>query len=45
MVVNTMDMTGVEVAELKGGKGVSFNFGDNNCHVFNTGTGINLEAE
>ena len=45
MVVNTMDMTGAEVAELKGGKEVSFNFGGNNSHVFNVETGINLEAE
>jgi len=44
MVVNTMDMTGAEVAALKGGKAVAFNFGGNNCHVFNKETGINLEA-
>ena len=44
MVVNTMDMTGAEVAELKSGKELSFLFGGNNCHVFNAQTGINLEA-
>ena len=44
MVVSTMNMTGAEVAALKGGKMVSFNFGGNNCHVFSKETGINLEA-
>ena len=44
IVVNTMNMTGAEVAELKGGKEVSFAFGGNNCHVFNKETGINLET-
>ena len=44
VIVNTMDMTGSEVAELKSGKAVSFTFGGNNCHVFNQETGINLEA-
>ena len=44
IVVNTMNMTGAEVAELKGGKVVNFAFGGNNCHVFNKETGINLEA-
>ena len=43
-VVNTINMTGAEVAELKAGKQVSFAFGGNNCHVFNKETGINLEA-
>ena len=44
VVVNTMNMTGAEVAELKMGKAVKFAFGGNNCHVFNKETGINLEA-
>ena len=44
MIVNTMDMTGAEVAELKHGKELSFVFGGNNCHIFNKETGINLEA-
>ena len=44
MVVNTMNMTGAEVAALKMGKAVKFAFGGNNCHVFNKETGINLEA-
>jgi multiple sugar transport system ATP-binding protein len=44
IVVNTMNMTGAEVAELKMGKAVSFDFGGNNCHVFGKETGVNLEA-
>ena len=44
IVVNTINMTPAEVAELKMGKAVSFAFGGNNCHVFNKETGINLEA-
>ena len=44
-VVNTINMTVAEVAELKAGKQVSFAFGGNNCHVFNKETGINLEAQ
>ena len=44
MIVNTMNMTGAEVAALTGGKTLSFGFGGNNCHVFNKETGINLEA-
>ena len=44
VVVNTMNMTGAEVAALKMGKTVKFAFGGNNCHVFNKETGINLEA-
>ena len=44
VVVNTMNMTGAEVAALKMGKAVKFAFGGNNCHVFNKETGINLEA-
>ena len=44
IVVNTMNMTGAEVAALKMGRSVKFNFGGNNCHIFNKDTGINLEA-
>ena len=44
IVVNTMNMTGSEVAALKMGKAVKFAFGGNNCHVFSKDTGINLEA-
>ena len=44
MIVNTMNMTGAEVAALTGGKALTFAFGGNNCHVFNKETGINLEA-
>ena len=44
LIVNTMDMTGAEVAELRSGKVVNFAFGGNNCHVFDKETGINLEA-
>jgi len=44
VVVNTMNMTGAEVAALKSGVAVKFGFGGNNCHVFNKETGINLEA-
>ena len=44
IVVNTMNMTFAEVAELKMGKAVKFAFGGNNCHVFSKETGINLEA-
>ena len=44
IVVNTMNMTGAEVAALKMGKAVKFSFSGNNCHVFSKETGINLEA-
>ena len=44
IVVNTINMTAADVAELKMGKAVAFTFGGNNCHVFNKETGINLEA-
>ena len=44
IVVNTMNMTGAEVAALKMGTAVKFNFNGNVCHVFNKQTGINLEA-
>ncbi|MBR2937079.1 MAG: ABC transporter ATP-binding protein, partial [Oscillospiraceae bacterium] len=43
-VVSTMDMTEAEVAALKSGTKVNFDFGGHNCHVFNKETGINLEA-
>ena len=44
IVVDTMNMTGAEVAALKSGIAVKFNYGGNNCHVFSKETGINLEA-
>ena len=44
IIVNTMDMTGAEVAALSAGRVVKFSFGGNNCHVFNKQTGISLEA-
>ena len=34
IVVSAMNMTGAEVAALKGGVAVKFNYGGNNCHVF-----------
>ena len=43
-VVSTMDMTEAEVAALKSGTKIKFDFGGHNCHVFNKETGINLEA-
>ena len=44
VIVNTMDMTGAEVAALSAGNMVKVGFSGNNCHVFNKETGINLEA-
>ena len=44
IVVSTMNMTGAEVAELRGGVAVKFNYGGNNCHIFNKETLVNLEA-
>ena len=44
VIVNTMDMTGAEVAALAAGVEVKLNFGGNNCHVFGKESGINLEA-
>ena len=44
MVVNTMNMTGAEVAALKSGAAVKFNFAGHVCHVFSKETGVNLEA-
>ncbi len=43
-VISTMDMTEAEVAAMKAGVNVSFDFGGHNCHVFGKETGINLEA-
>ena len=43
-VISTMDMSEAEVASLKSGTTVSFDFGGHNCHVFSKDTGINLEA-
>ncbi len=44
VIVNTMDMTGAEIASLNVGNAITINFSGNNCHVFNKETGINLEA-
>ena len=44
VIVNTMDMTGAEVAALSNGREIKLDFGGNNCHVFGKETGINLEA-
>ena len=43
-IVDTMNMTGAEVAALSTGVQVTLGFGGNVCHVFNKETGINLEA-
>ncbi|MBQ7328842.1 MAG: sn-glycerol-3-phosphate ABC transporter ATP-binding protein UgpC [Oscillospiraceae bacterium] len=43
-VVSTMDMSEAEVAAMKSGTKVTFDFGGHNCHVFSKDTGINLEA-
>ncbi len=43
-VISTMDMSEAEVAAMKAGTEISFDFGGHNCHVFNKETGINLEA-
>ena len=43
-VISTMDMSEAEVASMKAGTAVFFDFGGHNCHVFNKETGINLEA-
>ncbi len=44
MVINTMDMTGAEVAALSMGSTIHYDFGGHICHVFDKETGINLEA-
>ena len=44
VIVNTMDMTGAEVAALSTGREIKLSFGGNNCHVFGKESGINLEA-
>ena len=43
-VVSTMDMSEAEVAAMKSGTAVKFDFGGHNCHVFSKDTAINLEA-
>ena len=43
-VISTMDMSEAEVAAMKAGTAVKYDFGGHNCHVFNKETGINLEA-
>ena len=44
MVVSTMNMTGAEVAALNHGATLNFSFPGHVCHVFDSETGINLEA-
>jgi multiple sugar transport system ATP-binding protein len=44
MVVNTMNMTGAEIAALSMGAKVNFSFLGSIAHVFSKETGINLEA-
>ncbi len=44
VVVNTMNMTGAEVAALSRGAKVGLNFSGNVCHAFDPVTEINLEA-
>ncbi len=43
-VVSTMDMTEAEVAGMKAGTALKFDFGGHNCHMFSKDTEINLEA-
>ena len=43
-IVNTSDMSEAEVAAMKSGTAIAFDFGGHNCHVFSKDTGINLEA-
>ena len=43
-VVSTMNMSEAEVAGMKSGTNLTFDFGGHNCHVFSVETGINLEA-
>jgi multiple sugar transport system ATP-binding protein len=44
VVVNTMEMTGAEIAALHAGVNIKIGFAGNVAHVFNKETGINLEA-
>ena len=44
VIVDTMNMTGAEVAALAAGSTVKVGYAGNVCHVFNKETGINLEA-
>ncbi len=44
VIVNTTDMSEAEVAAMKSGVAIAFDFGGHNCHVFSKDTGINLEA-
>ncbi len=44
IVVNTMNMTHDEVKAMAMGTEIKFDFGGNNCHIFDKETGINLEA-
>ena len=45
VIVNTMDMTGAEVAALSTGVEIKLDFGGNNCHIFGKENGFNLEAD
>ena len=45
VIVNTMNMTGAEVAALSSGVEVKLDFGGNNCHVFSKETEYNLEFD
>ncbi len=44
VVVNTMNMTGAEVAELSRGKAVKISFNGSVCHAFDPVSELNLEA-
>jgi multiple sugar transport system ATP-binding protein len=44
VIVDISNMTFAQVQELHAGVTVKLTFGGNNCHVFGTETGINLEA-
>ena len=44
VVVNTMEMTGAEIAALHAGVNIKIGFAGNVAHVFSKETGINLEA-
>ena len=44
VIVDTMDLTGAQIAALSAGSMVKVGYSGNVCHVFNKETGINLEA-
>jgi len=43
-IVDTMNLSGAEIAALNAGNSVQIGYPGNVCHVFNKETGINLEA-